>query len=108
MGGALNPSFHRRPDGEAQTPGRKSKDWSLSMALGTSLFLIAIGAILKFAVTVSTRGFNLNTVGIILIVVGIVGMLISLLSMTMWSDRRRRVVAADDPDYDYRAPRRVA
>jgi heme/copper-type cytochrome/quinol oxidase subunit 2 len=78
------------------------------MALGTSLFLIAIGAVLRFAVNVSTRGFNLHTVGVILIVVGIVGMLISLLSMTMWSDRRRRVVAADDPDYDYRAPRRTA
>ncbi len=77
------------------------------MALGTSLFLIAIGAILRFAVSVSTRGFNIQTVGIILIIVGVVGMLISLLSMTLWSDRRRRVVA-EDPDYDYRAPRRVA
>jgi Zn-dependent protease with chaperone function len=79
------------------------------MALGTSLFLIAIGAVLRFAVSVSTRGFNLHTVGVILIVVGIVGMLISLLAMTLWSDsRRRRVVAADDRDYDYRAPRGTA
>jgi sulfite exporter TauE/SafE len=78
------------------------------MALGTSLFLIAIGAVLRFAVNVSTRGFNLHTVGVILIVVGIVGMLISLLSMTLWSDRRRHVVATDDRDYDYRAPRRTA
>jgi hypothetical protein len=76
------------------------------MALGTSLFLIAIGAILRFAVTVTTRGFNINTVGVILIVVGAVGLVISLLSMTLWSDRRHRVVA-DDPDYDYRAPRRA-
>jgi sulfite exporter TauE/SafE len=75
------------------------------MALGTSLFLIAIGAILRFAVSVSTRGFNLHTVGVILIVVGIVGLLISLLTMTLWSDRRRHAVAADDPDY--RAPRRA-
>lgn len=76
------------------------------MALGTSLFLIAIGAILRFAVTVSTRGFNIHTVGVILMVVGIVGLLISLLTMTLWTDRRRRV-AVDDPEYDYRAPRRV-
>jgi hypothetical protein len=75
------------------------------MALGTSLFLIAVGAILRFAVTVTTKGFNIHTVGIILIVVGIVGMLISLLTMTLWADRRRRVVA-DDPDY--RAPRSVS
>jgi sulfite exporter TauE/SafE len=73
------------------------------MALGTSLFLIAIGAILRFAVTVSARGFNIHTVGVILIVVGIVGMLISLLAMTLWSDRRRRVVV-DDRDYDPRTP----
>jgi sulfite exporter TauE/SafE len=77
------------------------------MALGTSLFLIAIGAILRFAVNVTTRGFNINTVGVILIVVGAVGLVISLLAMTLWSDRRHRVVA-DDPDYDYRAPRRVS
>jgi beta-lactamase regulating signal transducer with metallopeptidase domain len=76
------------------------------MALGTSLFLIAVGAILRFAVTVTTKGFNIHTVGVILIVVGIVGMLISLLTMTLWSDRRRRV-AVEDPDYDYRAPHRV-
>lgn len=53
------------------------------MALGTSLLLIAIGAILRFAVSVSTHGFNLHTIGIILIVVGAVGLVISLLWMTM-------------------------
>lgn len=74
------------------------------MALGTSLFLIAVGAILRFAVTVTTRGFNIHTIGVILIVVGIVGLLISLLSMTLWSDRRHRA-AVEDRDYDYRAPR---
>jgi len=78
------------------------------MALGTSLFLIAVGAILRFAVNVSTRGFNLHTVGVILIVVGIVGMLISLLTMTLWSDRRRHAAVVDDRDYDYRAPGRPA
>jgi hypothetical protein len=59
------------------------------MALGTSLFLIAAGAVLRFAVNVSTTGFNLHTVGVILTVVGGVGLLISLLWMTMASDRRR-------------------
>lgn len=76
------------------------------MALGTSFFLIAVGAILRFAVNVSTHGFNLHTVGVILIIVGVVGLLISLLMMTVWTDRRRAVVV-DDPDYDYRAPRRA-
>ena len=57
------------------------------MALGTSLFLLAVGAVLRFAVTVSTHGFNLHTVGVILMVVGVVGLLISLFWMTTWRDR---------------------
>jgi hypothetical protein len=63
------------------------------MGLGTSLFLIALGAILHFAVTASVSGIEVQTVGTILMVVGIVGLLISLLYMTMWADRRRDVVA---------------
>lgn len=76
------------------------------MALGTSFFLIAVGAILRFAVNVTARGFNIHTVGVILMIVGVVGLLISLFWMTTY-DRRRRVVV-DDPDYDYRrAPRQA-
>lgn len=48
------------------------------MTIGTSLFLIAVGAILKFAITVSVAGIDLHTVGVILMVVGIVGLLIGL------------------------------
>ena len=70
------------------------KEVRLSMALGTSLLLIAIGAVLRFAVSVSTHGFNLHTIGVILIIVGGVGLLISLLWMTMWRDR-----AAGRPRY---------
>lgn len=58
------------------------------MALGTSLFLIALGAVLRFAVTVSAHGFNIHSVGVILMVVGAIGLLISLLWMTTWRDRR--------------------
>jgi sulfite exporter TauE/SafE len=58
------------------------------VGLGTSLVLIAVGAILRFAVSVSTHGFNLHTVGVILMVVGGVGLLISVLWMTTWRDRR--------------------
>jgi heme/copper-type cytochrome/quinol oxidase subunit 2 len=69
------------------------------VTLGTSLFLIAVGAILRFAVHVSTKGFNLHTVGVILIIVGIVGFVISLFWMTVWADRRRRVAPPEDPYY---------
>jgi hypothetical protein len=65
------------------------------MGIGTSIFLIAIGAILRFAVTASVSGIELHTVGTILMVVGVVGLLISLLYMTMWSDRRRGPVPGD-------------
>ena len=58
------------------------------MGLGTSLLLIAVGAVLRFAVTVTTRGFNIHTVGVILMIIGCVGLLITLLWMTVWHDRR--------------------
>ncbi len=58
------------------------------MGLGTSIFLIAVGAVLRFAVHVSTRGFSIHTVGLILLIVGIVGLVLSLLWMTVLSERR--------------------
>jgi uncharacterized membrane protein len=67
------------------------------VGLGTSLFLIAIGAILRFAVTVSGHGVNLHTVGVILMVVGAAGLVISLFWLAMAADRRGgRVVARDE------------
>jgi Domain of unknown function (DUF6458) len=69
------------------------------MALGTSLVLVALGAILRFAVNVSTRGFNLHTVGLILLVIGIVGLVISLLWMTTWAARRRRETTVIEAGY---------
>lgn len=73
------------------------------MPLGTSIFLIAVGAILRYAVTASTSGINLQTVGLILIIVGIVGVVLSLFWMITWSPRRheRDRVVERDP---YREP----
>ena len=48
------------------------------MGIGSSLFLIAIGAILYFAVNADISGLEISTIGLILMVVGIVGLLISL------------------------------
>ena len=48
------------------------------MTVGTSLVLIAAGAILKYAVTATVAGINLHTVGVILMVVGVVGLVIGL------------------------------
>jgi beta-lactamase regulating signal transducer with metallopeptidase domain len=51
------------------------------MTVGGSIFLIAVGAILRYAVTDAISGVNLATVGLILIVAGIVGLLIGLFMM---------------------------
>ena len=48
------------------------------MTIGLSLFTVAVGAILKFAVTAQLAGISLSTVGVILMVVGAVGLLVSL------------------------------
>ena len=50
------------------------------MSIGASIFLIAVGAILEFAVTVQdSKGFDLNAIGVILMVVGAIGLFIALL-----------------------------
>ena len=49
------------------------------MGIGVSVFLLAVGAILAFAVDVSTKGFDLNTVGVILMIAGTLGLLTSFL-----------------------------
>ncbi len=59
------------------------------MYIGTSIFLIALGAILKFAVTATVAGFNIQTAGVILIVAGLVGLVVSLFLYVSHADRRR-------------------
>ena len=74
------------------------------MQLGTSILLIAVGAILRFAVSVQTTGFNLHTIGLILMIIGIIGIILSMLFWTSWGGfggssssgyRRQRRVASD-------------
>ncbi len=61
------------------------------MGIGTGLFLVAVGAILRWAVTVqSSNGFNWHTVGIILMIVGGVGILLSLMFWESWGGVHRR------------------
>jgi len=68
------------------------------MYIGTSIFLIALGAILKYAVTASIGGFDLQTAGVILIVAGIIGLLVSIfLEMSGRNRRRRDVVVEERP-----------
>lgn len=64
----------------------------MPMGIGTSIVLIAAGAILKWAVTATVAGLSITTVGTILIVVGIAGLLISLLFAANVFGRGRTVV----------------
>ena len=66
------------------------------MATGTSLFLIAVGAILYFAVNASVSGISIATIGIILMVVGVLGLLISLFMISSARRADRTVVRDRD------------
>ena len=72
------------------------------MGIGTSIFLIAVGAILKFAVHTSVSGISIQTIGVILMVAGVIGLILSFFWLTAWRDRRRDVVVDDRPVVDDR------
>jgi Domain of unknown function (DUF6458) len=63
------------------------------MGIGTSIFLIAVGAILYFAVDASVSGLDIATVGLILMLCGVLGLVISLFLIGRW----RRDAPADRP-----------
>ena len=69
------------------------------MGIGTSLFLVAVGAILYFAVDASVSGLSIQTVGLILMIVGIVGLAISLFLISSWRRGGDRPVTRDREYY---------
>lgn len=72
------------------------------MGIGVSLILIAAGAILTWAVDATVSGVNIHAVGVILMVVGIIGLVLSLVFWSSWGGfgggpgPRRRVTTVDD------------
>ncbi len=69
--------------------------------IGISIFLLAVGAVLDFAVTANPNqhGVNINTVGVILMIVGAFGLVISIVFMSFgstWSGPHRRRTMVDD------------
>ena len=66
--------------------------------LVASIIAVAVGAVLDYAVTVSPdqHGFNVNKVGVILMIVGVVGAVLSIIAMALGNTRRRRTVVEDD------------
>jgi hypothetical protein len=70
------------------------------LGIGVSLILIAAGAILTWAVTATVSGVNIHTVGVILLVIGIVGLVLSLVFWSTWGGfggSRRTTVVDDGP-----------
>ena len=59
------------------------------MATGISLFFLAVGAILTFAIDTNVSGVDIDTIGVILMVIGLLGMLFSLVLWDNWTPRRR-------------------
>lgn len=71
-------------------------------SIGASLFMVAVGAILRYAVADAVNGVSLPTIGLILMIVGIVGLVLSLLMFFSTDRRRDHVVERDryvDPRY---------
>lgn len=69
------------------------------MTIGSSIVLIAIGAVLRWAVTAHVNGINLQTTGTVLLVVGIVGLVLSVIYTFYWSRARTHEAPVRDQAY---------
>jgi hypothetical protein len=59
------------------------------MGIGTGIFLFAIGAIMRFAVSAQMQGFNVHTVGVILMIVGVLSAVLSMFFWQSWGGFHR-------------------
>jgi hypothetical protein len=68
------------------------------MGVGVSIFLIAVGAILTWAVNATVSGLELQTIGVILMVVGALGLVLSMIFWSSWGGvhSERRTTYVDD------------
>jgi hypothetical protein len=66
------------------------------MTIGGSIFLIAVGAILYFATNLHVAHVSIDTVGLILMVAGLAGLVLGFVQQQMWSRRARREVVVED------------
>lgn len=66
------------------------------MTIGGSIFLIAVGAILYFATNLRVAHVSIDTVGLILMIAGLAGLILGFVQQQMWSRRARREVTVED------------
>ena len=70
------------------------------MTAGFGIFLIAIGAIIRYAINFEVAGVDEDTIGLILMIAGVAVLVISLIQMALWRDRDRAVAHEQrDPRY---------
>lgn len=70
------------------------------MTIGAGIFLIAVGAILKFATNIHVQGVSVDTIGVILMIAGAVGLILGIFQELIWS--RRRVPPGEAPAVEER------
>jgi cytochrome c oxidase subunit IV len=76
------------------------------MTIAGAIFLIAVGAILKFATNFHVQGVSVDTVGVILMIAGAVGLVLSLFQTAIWSRRARPGEADVEERREVREPPR--
>jgi Domain of unknown function (DUF6458) len=67
------------------------------VTFAAAIFLIAAGAILRYALTVHVSAINLDTVGLILMIAGFAGLILAFVQELIWTDRAKQ--RSDDPRY---------
>jgi hypothetical protein len=73
----------------------------IHVTIGTSIVLIAVGAIMKYAITAETDFIDIQTAGVVLMLVGILGLILSLLYTFMWSPQAQaRARRSEQDPYD--------
>jgi hypothetical protein len=65
------------------------------MGISVSILLIAVGAILTWGVTAEAEGLDVNAIGVILMIVGALGLVLSMMFWSSWGGFRRRTAYAE-------------
>jgi Domain of unknown function (DUF6458) len=74
------------------------------MTFAGAIFLLALGAILRYATNLHVEGVSIDTVGLILMLAGAAGLVLAIFQETLWSKTRRREAEVAEPLRDPRQP----
>ncbi|HEX3323790.1 MAG TPA: DUF6458 family protein [Solirubrobacterales bacterium] len=74
------------------------------MTIAGSIFLIAVGAILRFATNLRVAHVSLDTVGLILMIAGAAGLILGFVQQRMWARREARAAPVEEREVPPRPP----